>query len=97
MRPRAPIIPAARIDPTLLLEHLRPEHEIGDAGFVFDGDEQHALLADPGSRATSATAVWADVRMSFETTELVICSLYVLFSQKSQTDSSQIAPCEKWR
>lgn len=25
-------------DATLPLEHLRPDHEIGDAGFILDGD-----------------------------------------------------------
>ncbi len=30
-------------DAALPLEHLRPDHKVGDAGLVLDGDERHAL------------------------------------------------------
>src|ERR1700730_14718020 len=35
--------PGRNDHPALLLEHLRPDHEIGDAGLVLDGDEHDAF------------------------------------------------------
>ena len=35
----------AHHDAAKLLEHLRPDHQVGDAGLVLQGDEHHALGA----------------------------------------------------
>ena len=56
--------PRAHHDLALLLEHVGPDDEVGDPGFVLEGDEHHALgaarpLADqhqPGDRQALAVA-----------------------------------------
>ena len=36
---------ADKNDPSVIFEHLWPDHQIGNAAFVFQGDEHHTLGA----------------------------------------------------